>query len=277
MRVVSRKERAAEFVRTKILIMEDHGLAQIAFAQIFEIVLCVQLLAGDSDQQVVRVQQRTLSKEGGVYPLMYYTHNIHFLCVSEMIEGRRRDALRDARLLETKVPLNAVREMPMAEFLVPMPYLVEARFGQWDLILTEPAPPKDLPFTTVMWHYVRGLAFSAKGRRSEAALEESDVANITAVIPPDRPLGTSNRAKNVAAVAEEVLAGEMASIGGDRKAAIEKFTRAVRLEDALIYEEPPMWYAPVRERLATELLAAGRRQDAVTVYREDLKINPGNP
>jgi hypothetical protein len=72
------------------------------------------------------------SKEGGVYPLVYYTHNIHFLCVSEMIEGRRRDALRDARLLETKVPLNAVREMPMAEFLAPMPYLVEARFGQWD-------------------------------------------------------------------------------------------------------------------------------------------------
>jgi len=110
--------------------------------------------------------------------------------------------------------------MPMAEFLVPMPYLVEARFGQWDLILTEPVPPRDLPFTTAMWHYARGLAFSAKGRRSEAAQEESDVASITAVIPPDRPLGTSNRAKNVAEVAQEVLAGEIASAGGDRKAAI---------------------------------------------------------
>ena len=38
-----------------------------------------------------------------------------------------------------------------------------------------------------------------------------------------------------------------------------------------------MWYAPVRERLATELLAAGRRQEAVTIYREDLRINPNNP
>ena len=113
-----------------------------------------------------------------------------------------------------------MREMPMAEFLVPMPYLVEARFGQWDLILTEPVPPRDLPFTTAMWHYARGLAFSAKGRRSEAAQEESDVASITTVIPPDRPLGTSNRAKNVAEVAQEVLAGEIASAGGDRKAAI---------------------------------------------------------
>ena len=217
------------------------------------------------------------SKEGGVYPFMYYTHNIHFLCVSEMIEGRRRDALRDARLLETKVPLNEVREMPWAEFLLPMPYLVEARFGQWDPILTEPAPPNDMPFATAMWHYARGLALSAQGRRAEAAREESTVAGITAAIPPDRPLGTSNHAKNVAEVAQEVLAGEIASAAGDRTAAIEKFTRAVSLEDSLIYEEPPIWYAPVRERLAGQFLAAGRPQEALTVYREDLRINPGNP
>ncbi|HJU09741.1 MAG TPA: hypothetical protein VJ728_02630 [Candidatus Binataceae bacterium] len=217
------------------------------------------------------------SKESGVYPLIYYTHNIHFLCVSEMIEGRSRDALRHARLLEARVPLDEVRVMPMAEFLVPMAYLVEARFGQWAAILNEPAPPQDLPFATVMWHYARGLAFNAKGKRSKARHEESAVASITAVIPPARPLGTSNHAKNVAEVAEEVLAGEIASAAGAHNTAIEKFTHAVHLEDALIYEEPPIWYAPVREQLAAELLAAGRRQEAVTVYREDLRINPGNP
>jgi tetratricopeptide (TPR) repeat protein len=81
----------------------------------------------------------------------------------------------------------------------------------------------------------------------------------------------------VAELAQEMLAGEIASAGGDRKAAIEKFTRAVHLEDALIYEEPPMWYAPVRERLAAELLAVGRPVEAVTIYREDLRINPNNP
>jgi len=73
------------------------------------------------------------------------------------------------------------------------------------------------------------------------------------------------------------LAAEISSASGDHEVAIEKFTRAVHLEDALIYEEPPMWYAPVRQRLAIELLAAGRCQEAVTVYREDLRINPGNP
>ena len=56
-----------------------------------------------------------------------------------------------------------------------------------------------------------------------------------------------------------------------------KLTDAVRMQDALIYEEPPIWYYPVRESLAAQLLAMGHAQEAEAVYREDLKINPGNP
>jgi len=217
------------------------------------------------------------TREGGVYPLMYYTHNIHFLCYSQMMEGRKREALASARLLETKVPLDAVRGMPMAEFLVPMPYFVEVRFGMWDEVLKEPAPPTDLPFTSAMWHYARALAYSAKGKRAEATSEQKQLEATTAAIAPDRPLGTSNRAKNVAEVAVVVVAGEIAAARGDRKGAAARLADAVRLQDALIYEEPPIWYFPVRESLGAELLAMGRTQEAEAVYREDLRINPGNP
>jgi tetratricopeptide (TPR) repeat protein len=217
------------------------------------------------------------SKEGGVYPLMYYTHNIHFLCYSQMIEGRQRDALVSARLLETNVPLDAVRAMPMAEFLVPMPYLVETRFALWDAILKEPEPPRDLPFASAMWHYARALAFSAKGDRAQAASEQKQLEGITAAISPDRPLGTSNRTKDVAQVAVVELAGDLAAARGDHKGAASKLTDAVRMQDALVYEEPPIWYFPVRESLGAQLLAMGRTQEAEAVYREDLRINPGNP
>ncbi len=217
------------------------------------------------------------TNEGGVYPLMYYTHNIHFLCYSEMIEGRKRDALASARLLETKVPLDAVRAMPMAEFLVPMPYFVEVRFNMWDEVLKEPKPPADLPFTSAMWHYARALAFSAKGNRAQATNEQRQLEAITAAISPDRTLGTSNRAKDVAQVAVVVVAGELTAAHGDHKGAAAKLTDAVRMQDALIYEEPPIWYYPVRESLAAQLLAMGHAQEAEAVYREDLKINPGNP
>ena len=200
------------------------------------------------------------SKEGGVYPLAYYTHNIHFLCYAQMIEGRQHDALASARVLETKVPLHAVRAMPMAEFLVPMPYLVETRFGLWNTILKEPAPPKDLPFTSAMWHYARALAHSAKGNRAQATSEQRQLEAITATISPDRPLGTSNRAKNVAQVAVAVLAGELAAARSDHRDAAAKLTDAVRMQDALVYEEPPIWYFPVRESVGAQLLATGRRR-----------------
>ena len=217
------------------------------------------------------------SKESGVYPLMYYTHNIHFLCYAQMVEGQKREALSSARLLETKVPLDQVRAMPMAEFLVPMPYLVETRFGLWDEILKEPEPPRDLPFAAAMWHYARALAYSAKGNRAQAASERKRLEAVTAAISPARPLGTSNHAKDVAEVAVAVVAGEFAAAHGDHKGAVAKLTGAVRMQDALIYEEPPIWYYPVRESLGAQLLAMGRTQAAEAVYREDLKINPGNP
>jgi tetratricopeptide (TPR) repeat protein len=235
--------------------------------------------AAEANAHAIKVDQAFIarSKESGVYPLVYYTHNIHFLCYAQMIEGRKRDALSNARLLETKVSPDEVRAMPMAEFLVPMPYLVEARFGLWDAVLKEPAPPKDLPFTSAMWHYARALAYSAKGNRAQALSEQKQLEAVTAAISPDRPLGMSNRAKNVAQVAVVVVAGEIAAARGDHKSAAAKLTDAVRLQDALIYEEPQIWYYPVRESLGAQLLAMGRTQEAEAVYREDLKINPGNP
>jgi tetratricopeptide (TPR) repeat protein len=235
--------------------------------------------AAETNASAIKVDQAFFakSKESGVYPLMYYTHNIHFLCYSQMIEGRQRDALASARLLETKVPLDAVRAMPMAEFLVPMPYLVETRFGLWDTILKEPGPPKDLPFASAMWHYARALAFSAKGNGAQATSEQKQLEAIVAAMPRDRPLGTSNRAKDVAQVAVVVVAGEFVAARGNHKDAVAKLIDAVRMQDALIYEEPPIWYFSVRESLGAQLAAMGRTQEAEAVFREDLKINPGNP
>jgi tetratricopeptide (TPR) repeat protein len=88
---------------------------------------------------------------------------------------------------------------------------------------------------------------------------------------------TSNRAKDVAQVAGAVVAGEFAAARGDHKDAAAKFTDAVRMQDALIYEEPPIWYFPVRESVGAQLAAMRRMHEAETVYREDVRINPGNP
>jgi Flp pilus assembly protein TadD len=90
-------------------------------------------------------------------------------------------------------------------------------------------------------------------------------------------LGTSNNAQKVSELAEAVLAAEIASARGNQTEAIARLSEAVRMQDALVYDEPPIWYFPVREALGAQLIAAGQATQAEAVYRSDLKVNPGNP
>jgi tetratricopeptide (TPR) repeat protein len=235
--------------------------------------------AAKANENAIKVDETFFAKtrEAGVYPVMYYTHNIHFLCYVQMMQGRGDDAMATARKLQAHLPTIAIRAMPMAEYMAPLALEVEARFGKWDAILQEPEPPTDLSYTDAMWHYARGLAFAAKKRFDDAEHERETVKAITAAVPADRPLGSSNSEKRVCELAIVVLSAKIASARGDHNAAAAKLGDAAQMQDALTYDEPPIWYFPVREELGTELLAAGEANRAEAVYRADLKINPGNP
>lgn len=235
--------------------------------------------AAESNQQAIAADQKfiALSGESGMYPLMYYTHNIQFLCYADMMEGRRKDAIAAARELERNLPVDAVRQMPMAEFLTPMPYFAMARFGAWDDILKEPAPPKDLTFTTAMWHYTRGLAFAATGQPGKAKTQRAELDAIARGTPKERIIGDGTSARQIMELASAALAGAIASAQGNHKLAASEYRQAVEIQDLVAYTEPPIWYYPTRESLGAELLANGQGREAETVYRQDLVKNPENP
>src|ERR1700691_2970635 len=211
----------------------------------------------------------------GVYPMMYVPHNIQFLWASYMMEGDSRGAFRASRELDDAVPIDMVRQMPPMEAVTPTRYFTEARFGKWDAILKEPAPPADMTFTTGVWHYARGLAFAAKNRPDDALNEKNKLDAIVASTPPDRIVGF-NSANRLLAMASATLAGALDSAKGNHDDAIKHLKDAVAIQDALNYEEPPPWYYPVRETLGMELLAAGKPEDAEQVFRDDLKQYPEN-
>jgi cytochrome c-type biogenesis protein CcmH/NrfG len=50
----------------------------------------------------------------------------------------------------------------------------------------------------------------------------------------------------------------------------------VELQDALLYDEPPAWYYPVRESLGAALLRAGKAAEAEAVFREGQRRSPRN-
>ncbi len=211
----------------------------------------------------------------GVYPMMYYPHNIHFLWVSYLMEGNRRGATRAARELAKAVPAAEVKAMPEAEFLLPVRYFGEVRFAQWDAVMKEPAPSPEFAYTTGMWHYARGMALAAQGHADAAAQEQRALDTIAAATPPDRMFDT-NSAKSLLEIASATLSGARASRAGDGDRAVAQLSRAVAIEDSLNYSEPPAWYYPVRETLGYEFLAQGKADQAETVFREDLRRNPDN-
>src|SRR5262249_394000 len=136
--------------------------------------------AADANVQAIDVDRRYMAKEKpqGVYPMMYYPHNIHFLWAAASMEGRSAEALKAANELEKALPPAMVREMPPAEYFVPVPLFALARFGRSQQILAEPAPPKDFRYTTGMWHYARGRAFVAANRLERAQLAHAEVVKI---------------------------------------------------------------------------------------------------
>jgi tetratricopeptide (TPR) repeat protein len=212
---------------------------------------------------------------GVMYRLMYVSHNIHFLWASYMMEGNSRGALKASRELDASMPLEVIRQVPAAENMAPTRYFTEARFGNWDAILKEPAPPADMTYTTGVWHYARGLAFAAKNRPADALKEKEQLDAIVAAAPVDRIVGF-NSVNRLLATASATLAGAIDSASGHHDDAIKNLKEAVAIQDAFNYDEPPAWYYPVRETLGMELLAAGKSADAEQVFRDDLKQYPEN-
>jgi tetratricopeptide (TPR) repeat protein len=165
--------------------------------------------------------------------------------------------------------------MPMVEGFYPTYLFALVRFGKWQEILKQPAPPVDLQYSTGMWHYARGWALAATKQLDKAAAEQAKLAEIAAATPPERRI-MMNSGAALLNLASKVLAGEIAAKHGHYDEAVQLLEAAVSMQDNLGYEEPPAWYYPVRQSLGAALLKADRAQDAEAVYREDLRRNPEN-
>jgi tetratricopeptide (TPR) repeat protein len=194
---------------------------------------------------------------------------------TSMMEGRSAEALVAARDTVSRVPVEMLRAMPGFDLVLAHPVWTMARFGRWDDLLNEPAPPADFTFATGMWHAARGLALAATRRLDDAAREAEALAAAAAATPADAT-EANNSARALLAIASDLLAGEIASKRGETDEAIRRLKEAVRGEDALRYNEPSDWPYPVRHSLGAMLLMAGRVAEAEAVYRADLERNPEN-
>lgn len=232
--------------------------------------------AAQSNADAIVADRAYIRKKGagGVYPVMYYNHNIHFLASAHGMNGRSADALKAARELEANVK-PYVKMMPMLEMFMPFTTVTLVRFRRWDEMLKEAAPAPELKVTGAYRHFGRGMAYVSLGQLSSAEAELKALRDVAATVAVDAPLGNST-ARGVLRVAEHVLAGKLALARGDKPAALELLRKGVEAEDALNYNEPADWDLPVRESLGGALIASGDMAEAEKVFRAELIKHPRN-
>jgi hypothetical protein len=229
------------------------------------------MVAVQADRDYFKTAQPSMLYRG-----LYHTHNIDFIWQSASMLGRSQDTIRYAREFAETAPPEMIKEMPDMEIAPVAPIVALVRFGRWDEVLAYPAPPAGWLYTRGVWHYARGLAFTAKGQPAEAVKELRELDATIKATPPERTIAFFFPVQKVLQLAANVLAGEMAAKAGDIATAERLLRAAVAEQDTQWFTEPPPWYFPVRQSLGAVLLQAGRASDAERVYREDLKQNPGN-
>jgi tetratricopeptide (TPR) repeat protein len=214
----------------------------------------------------------------GLYPAMYYSHNLHFIACVASMSGKHADAKKAADMLAAHVgPL--VKAMPPLEAFMTIPLAVDVRFQRWEDILKTPQPNADMKITTTYWHFARGMALAGTGKTGDAEIEYKTLVAVHDATPPDAifAMPFNNRTKDILAIAVDVLGAKIAMAKKGNATAIGMLQEAVAIQDKLNYGEPPDWFAPVRESLGAALLMSGAAADAEKVFREDLDRNPRNP
>ncbi|GJL78922.1 MAG: hypothetical protein NPINA01_19110 [Nitrospinaceae bacterium] len=219
-------------------------------------------------------------KAEGLYPLGYVPHNYHFLWETAMMEGKSRVAIEAAKGTADSVDRSKMSDPGFGgtlQHFYSMPLYALARFGKWQAILNEKAPPPEFQYPTAIWHYARALAFNAEGQTREADLELNKFQAIASDPQmADFSIFGLNNFKSLLEIGNEVLQGELAVKQKKYEKAIKHLEQAVKIEDGLIYAEPSDWYFPPRQALGAVLLEAGQAAKAEQVYLEDLKENPDN-
>ena len=214
----------------------------------------------------------------GMYPAMYYSHNLHFIASAASMNGNYAKASKAAAMLAAHVS-PYVKDIPDLEAFMTVPMAVDVRFQKWNEILRMPQPAADRKITTNYWHFARGMALAGSGKLAEAAAEHTTLVAIRDATPPDAifAMPFNNKAKDVLTIAVDVLGAKIAMGNKDTNGAVGLLRDAVALQDKLNYGEPPDWFSPVRESLGAALLMSGNATEAEKVFREDLERNPRNP
>jgi tetratricopeptide (TPR) repeat protein len=230
------------------------------------------------NQTAVKVDESYIKRFNpeGVYPLAYYPHNVHFVMVSAAMAGEARLTIDAANKLAGVVPSDAARTVLLLQPVKAAPFYAHARFSDAPTIMALADPGADFPYIQAAWRYARGVAQVQAGNAEGARTELAEIEKIASGTD-FKPFESWNiPAADVTKVAAHVLRARIFQSSSDLDGAVKELESAVALQDSMPYMEPPYWYYPVRQTLASVHALKGDNQKARDVFRDSLARIPNN-
>lgn len=215
----------------------------------------------------------------GVYPLSYYPHNQHFMAATATLEGNGHWAIYAANAVSKNANLQLMKEPGWGtlQHYYTIPYYVFVKFGKWDSILGLTNEVPELEYPSAILHYAKGMAYLSKNQNSKAYLELKELKKIAENEKlKEITIWDINTVYDLVQIAHKVLNSQLLLSEGKEDESIQVLREAIVLEDGLNYNEPPDWFFSVRHYLGHAQLSAGRFDDAILTYQEDLERLPKN-
>jgi hypothetical protein len=229
--------------------------------------------AARTNQRAVEIGQENAARLGvpdpeGVWGLPYHAHNVIYGLGGALMANEAALGLELARPLVARAAIRD-SDSPTTQLLAALGYQAIARF---DPAGVEALPEPKLPYLKAAWRYARGEAAASAGDAARVREEMAEIPEMieTAGGPAEQMLG----------ITRNVLAGRIAMLEGDPRAAAEAFTRAAEIEETESFNrftDPPAFWYPVRRDVAAALLAAGDAAGARAAAEASLKLRMKDP
>ena len=247
----------------------------------------IYLLCGDYEKarlasiRAIAANNKFLEYAG---PFTFYTvaccHDLHLMMHTCMFMGRYRDALHAADKICSVLTKDVLSVKGRPKFAMSLEGYyatrmhVLVRFGRWQEIIDARLPddPDLYLVTTAMHHYAKGVAHATLKNFREADQEQARFYRSVSGIPKERRF-FNNPARDILAVGEKMLEGELEYHKGNHEAAYAHLRESVCRDDNLQYIEPWAWMHPPRHALAALLSEQGHYEEAEQIYRDDLGLS----
>jgi tetratricopeptide (TPR) repeat protein len=217
-----------------------------------------------------------LAGDDGIYRYGYYPHNVHFIVTSAQMMGDVGLVMSQASRLSGLLSVDAARALPWIQAIHAAPAFALAQYGTPEATLALTGQPSPLAYVEAMRRYARAVSYARAGDDAGFAAEYAALAGMAAAPDVVAMEALGFPAPAIVRLAAEVAQGRHAYAKGAFGEAADHYRRAIELEKAIPYNEPPYWYYPVSQSLGAALFAAGDYAGAREAFAKALFDMPND-